>query len=108
VNQPIFREGHDTNLLQINFTLVNDGDAVIDPKIPGYPRLFVNGKELDLSKRPGSFIRDDRWTALPPGDFLLFGLGLGQDFDKAGVYKVYWQGDGFRSPEIVFRVLPKK
>src|SRR5207253_654533 len=50
VNQPIFREGHDTNLLQFSFTLVNDGDKPVDPKLPGYPRLIVNGKELDMSK----------------------------------------------------------
>jgi uncharacterized protein (TIGR03067 family) len=108
VNQPVFQEGRDVNLLQFNFTLVNDGDKVVDPKIPGYPRLIVNGKELDLSNRPGTGPRDGRFAALPPGDYLLFGLGLGDDFNKAGVYRVYWQGEDFRSPEIVFRVMPKK
>jgi hypothetical protein len=108
VNQPLFREGHDTNLLQINFALLNEGDRVVDPKIPGYPRLIVNGKELDLSSVPGVGPRDERFKALPPGDFLLFGYALGAHFDRAGVYKVYWQGEGFRSPEIVFRVLPRR
>jgi len=54
VNQPLFRAGHDTNLLQFSFALVNESDKVIDPKIPGYPRLVVNGKELDLSSIPGT------------------------------------------------------
>ena len=105
VNQPLFRAGQNTNLLQFNFALVNESDKVIDPKIPGYPRLIVNGKELDLSSIPGSGPRDGRFKALPPGDNLQFGMGAGQFFDKPGVYSVYWQGEGFRSNEVVFRVM---
>jgi RNA polymerase sigma factor (sigma-70 family) len=105
VNQPLFRAGHDTNLLQFNFALVNEGDKVVDPKIPGYPRLIVNGKELDLSSIPGVGPRDERFKALPPDDNLQFGMGAGRWFDKPGVYTVYWQGDGFRSNEVTFRVM---
>jgi RNA polymerase sigma factor (sigma-70 family) len=105
VNQPLFRAEQNTNLLQFNFALVNESYKVIDPKIPGYPRLIVNGKELDLSSIPGVGPRDGRFKALPPGDNLQFGMGAGQFFDKPGVYRVYWQGEEFRSNEVVFRVL---
>jgi hypothetical protein len=105
VNQPLFRAGHDTNLLQFNFALVNESAEVLDPKIPGYPRLIVNDKELDLTRIPGVGPRDGRFKALPPGDNLQFGMGAGQFFDKPGVYRVYWQGEDFRSNEVVFRVV---
>jgi RNA polymerase sigma factor (sigma-70 family) len=105
VNQPLFRVGQTTNLIQFSFALVNESDKVIDPKIPGYPRLIVNGKELDLSTIPGVGPRDERFNALPPGENLQFGMGAGQFFDKPGVYRVYWQGEEFRSNEVFFRVI---
>jgi RNA polymerase sigma factor (sigma-70 family) len=105
VNRPLFRAGQDTNLLQLSFALINESDKTLDPRIPGYPRLIVNGKELDLSSLPASGPRDERFKALPAGDNLQFGMGAGRFFDKPGVYKVYWQGEGFRSNEVVFRVV---
>ena len=105
INQPLFRVGKDTNLLQFSFALVNDGDKVVDPRIPGHPRLIVNDKELDLSSVPGVGLRDERFKALPPGDNLQFGMTAGQFFDRPGVYRVYWQGEGFRSNEVIFRVM---
>lgn len=105
VNQPLFRVGQDTSLIQFNFALANESDKVLDPKIPGYPRLIVNGEELDLTRIPGVGPRDGRFKALPPGDNLQFGMGAGQFFDKPGVYRVYWQGEDFRSNEVVFRVV---
>ena len=44
VNHAIFKAGQ-TKDLRIEFTLVNDGDKVIDPKIPE-SRIVINGKEL--------------------------------------------------------------
>lgn len=105
VNQPLFRAGQNTNLLQFNFALINESDKVVDPKIPGYPRLVVNGKELDLSLIPGVGLRDARFKALPPGDNLQFGMAAGQFFEKPGVYRVYWQGEEYRSNEVVFQVI---
>jgi RNA polymerase sigma factor (sigma-70 family) len=105
VNQPLFRVGQTANLIQFSFVLVNETDKAIDPKIPGYPRLIVNGKELDLSSIPVVGPRDERFKALPPGEDLQFGMGAGQFFDKPGVYRVYWQGEEFRSNEVVFRVM---
>jgi RNA polymerase sigma factor (sigma-70 family) len=107
INQPVFREGG-TELLQLTFSMVNDGDKVIDPKIAA-SKLIVNGKPLpDSAFIFGNGPRDDRFTALPPGDFLLFGYGLGSRFKKPGVYRVYWEGEGFRSPQVVFRILAKE
>jgi uncharacterized protein (TIGR03067 family) len=109
VNQPVFQEG-DTGpgLFQINFTVVNDGDRTIDPECES-SRLLINGKELkDWSFIVSNGPRDSRWKALPAKDHLVFGYALGKYFDKPGVYKVVWKGKKFQSPEIVFRVMPKK
>ncbi|HKB38286.1 MAG TPA: sigma-70 family RNA polymerase sigma factor [Gemmataceae bacterium] len=107
VNRPVFREG-DTGTLQINFALVNEGDRVIDPKLPS-SRIVVNGKPLPDSGRIfGNGPRDARFEALPPGDSLQFSYALGKHFEKPAVYRVHWEGEGFRSAEIVFRVLPKR
>jgi RNA polymerase sigma factor (sigma-70 family) len=107
VNKPVFQEGA-TGELQFFFTLVNDTDQVIDPKV-GAAKIVVNGKALAdsafiLSNGP----RDGRFTALPPGDLLEFGAGLGRYFEKPGVYRVSLQGEMFLSAEVVFRVVPKK
>jgi RNA polymerase sigma factor (sigma-70 family) len=107
VNLPVFHEG-DTAALQLFFTIVNDTDQVIDPKIID-SKIIVNGKALaDSAFIFGNGPRDGRFTALPAGDVLEFGAGLGRYFDKPGVYRVSWRGEAFRSPEVVFRVLPKK
>src|SRR6185369_5266450 len=77
LNRPIFQEG-DTETLQINFTLVNDGDKAFDPRIRA-SKIVVNGKALDDSAFIfGNGPRDARFDALPAGDYLLFGWGLGK------------------------------
>ena len=91
VNHPVFRQA-ETKALNIEFTLVNDGDAVLDPKI-GDSKIIINGKELAdsgfiLSNGP----RDARFDALPPGDHLRFGYALGDHFLEPGVYRVSWRG----------------
>jgi hypothetical protein len=110
VGQPLFVQGEKAveGPFQINFTLVNDGDAAIDPEI-GSSRLLVNGKELkDWAFIVGQGPRDDRWKSLPAGDHISFGYAMGEYFNEPGVYKVSWKGKGFESPEVVFRVMPKK
>jgi hypothetical protein len=107
VNRPVFPEG-EVKDLSLTFTLVNDGEAVLDPEV-GASRIVVNGKALDdsrfiLSNGP----RDTRFAALPPGDHLSFAHALGDHFRKPGVYRVSWRGARFRAPEVVFRVLPGK
>jgi hypothetical protein len=107
VNRPVFREG-DTSGLQIDFTLVNATDQVINPKV-GSSKIVINDKALAdsgfiLSNGP----RPANAEALPPGERLRFGYALGDYFARPGTYRVRWEGEGFRSPEITFRVLPKE
>jgi hypothetical protein len=107
VNRPVFLEG-EVDDLSLAFTLVNDGDAVVDPEV-GASRIVVNGKELDDSRLIlGNGPQDARFAALPPGDHLLFARALGDHFREPGVYRVSWRGARSRAPEVVFRVLPGK
>jgi hypothetical protein len=97
-----------TKDLRIEFTLVNDGDKVIDPKIAD-SRITINGKELADSGLILSSIEDvTRFKALPPGESLRFDCPLGDHFKEPAIYRVSWKGAGFRSSELVFRVLPKQ
>ena len=106
VNQPIFVEGQ-TERLNMTFTLVNDGVETINPGIAA-THLVVNGKELaDSVMIFGNGPRDARFDALPPGQHLLFGYALGEYFNNHGIYRVSWAGNGFKSPELVFRVMPQ-
>jgi hypothetical protein len=110
VSQPVFVGKNDTvpGIFQINFTMINDGDKTIDPEISS-SKLLINGKELkDWPILVSNGPKDNRFKALPPGDYLLFGSGLGKYFEEPGIYKVSWQGKAFQSNEIEFRVLPEK
>jgi hypothetical protein len=107
VNHPNFRAGQ-TKDLRIEFTLVNDGDKVIDPKIPK-SRIVINGKELGDSGLILSRVQmDDRFKASPPGQSLQFDCLLGDQFKESDIYRVSWKGAGFRSQDIVLRILPKE
>jgi hypothetical protein len=104
VNHAVFPSG-ETSAMQLEFTLTNDGDRTLDPQI-GQSRIIINGEELS---DPGLLFnngpRDSRFRALPPGATLQFAYALGSHFEKPGVYRVWWRGEQFRSPEVVFRVL---
>lgn len=101
----------------IHLALVNDGDKIIDPELES-SQLLVNGKELgaDWSFTISIGPRDHRFQALPPGDHLAMTYSLGRDFQgvlgrhfrEPGIYRVSWKGKRFQSPEIVFRVMPRK
>lgn len=107
VNHPIFKAGQ-TKDLRIEFTLVNDGDKPIDPKIPE-SQIVINGKELSHSGLIlGSVQKGSRSEALSPGENLQFDCLLGERFKEPGTYRVVWKGAGFRSPEIVLRILPEE
>jgi type II secretory pathway pseudopilin PulG len=107
VNHPIFKAGQ-TKDLRIEFTLVNDGDKIIDPKIP-QSKIVIDGKELgDSGSILGSVQNGSRSKALPPGESLRFDCLLGDQFKEPAIYRVSWKGAGFRSPEIVLRILPKE
>ena len=106
VNHAIFKAGQ-TKDLRIEFTLVNDGDKVIDPRIAD-SRIVINGKERTDSGLIFSSVQNgDRFKALSPGESLQFSLPLGDQFREPGTYRISWKGDGFHSPEIVLRVLPE-
>ena len=106
-NHPIFKAGQ-TKDLRIEFTLVNDGDKVIDPKI-AESRIVINGKErTDSGLIFSSVEKGTRSRALSPGESLQFSLPLGDQFKEPGTYRISWKGAGFHSPEIVLRVLPEE
>jgi hypothetical protein len=104
VKQPVFKLGQ-TKDLRIEFTLVNDGESEIDPRIVE-SRIVINGKELAYS---GSILisasKDTRLRAISPGESLQFGVDLGNHFKEPGIYRVSWKGADFHSPEIVVRIL---
>ena len=105
MNHPIF-EQEDTKKLSIEFTVVNDSDKTIDPKI-AESRIVINGEVLaDSARILTNGPQDTRYGALPPGDHLRFVFALGDHFERPGVYRVSWRGEDFQSPEVVFRVLP--
>jgi hypothetical protein len=107
INHPIFKVGQ-TNDLRIEFTLVNDGTKVIDPKIPE-SRVVINGKELnDSGSILSSVPKEARSQALSPAGSLHFNCLLGDQFKQPGIYRVSWKGAGFQSSEIVIRILPKE
>jgi type II secretory pathway pseudopilin PulG len=107
VNHPLFEQGQ-TKDLKIEFTLVNDGDTSIDPKIADSV-IVINGQELaESSVILGGGPKDGRFQLLPPGAHVQLSRALGDHCNKPGVYRVSWKGDGFQSPEIVIRVVPEK
>ena len=107
INHPIFRAGQ-TKDLRIEFTLVNDGDKLIDPMIPE-SRIVINGKELsDSGLIHRSVRKGTRFSALPPGESLQFDCLLGDQFKEPGIYRVSWKGAGFQSSDIVLRILPEE
>lgn len=105
VNQSVFRQ-EETKDVVLAFTLINDGAGVVDPRIEE-SRILINGREAAYSgwaRINGS--PDGPCGALPPGAVLEFGRGLGTYFGTPGTYRVSWEGPGFQSPEVCFRVLP--
>jgi hypothetical protein len=106
VNHAIFKSGQ-TKDLRIEFTLVNDGDKVIDPKIAG-SQTVINGKERTDSGVIFNRVQNgDRFKALSPSETLQFSFPLGDQFKEPGTYRISWNGAGFHSPEIVLRILPE-
>ena len=104
VNRPLFTPA-EVATLDVSFTLVNDGTATVDPDVDGSSRLVVDDAEtIPIAGGP----RDARFRALPPGDHLRFGYAMGENFAKPGVYRVRWEGKGFRSADVTFRVLGPK
>lgn len=111
---PIERQGEATKRISVYFALVNDGDKPIAPKIKS-SKLLINGKVHENWPKivsdvdaPGGSRRLKRFDSLRPEEGLLFGYNFEDAFSKPGIYRVQWEGEGFRSPEIMFRVMPEK
>jgi hypothetical protein len=110
VQQPIFSEGQTQNL-QLEFGLVNDGRTVANPHIES-SHLFINGVEPQDGPF-GAVVRDGfspqtaDFGALAPGHSLRFGYAMGRYFEKPGTYTVRWEGQHYRAPDLIFRVMPK-
>jgi hypothetical protein len=107
VNHSTFKHGQ-TKDLRIEFSLVNDGDKVIDPKI-SESHIVINGKELvDSGSILKRSLKETTIRALSPGDTSQFGVVLGDHFNEPGLYQVSWKGVGFQSSEVALRILPEK
>jgi hypothetical protein len=91
--------------LQASFALMNDTNGSLDPKVGSWI-LVVDGIPcLDSGKLLGDGPRDQRWKSLPAGDCLRFGYRLGDLFKTPGTYTISWEGDGFESAPVEFRVV---
>jgi hypothetical protein len=107
INHAVFMTGQ-TKDLRIEFSLVNDGDQVIDPKI-AESHIVINGKELtDSGSILKRSLKEATIKALSPGDTLQFGVVFGDHFKEPGTYRISWQGSGFQSSEIVLRIMAEK
>jgi len=110
VNQAIFRqeELEDQGALLIKCALVNDGDKTAATDVDSW-RIIINGKQLNESNTSRMFGNGSRMEdTLPPGGHAQVAKAMGVYFKEPGTYKVSWKGKTFASPEIVFRVLPRK
>lgn len=108
VNHPSF-EQDETKNLTVEFTLVNDGQTPIDPKI-GDSRILIDGKELEQSSAilGQSVPKDAGGGQLAPGKPMRFSCVLGRFFQEPGIYRVTWVGPAFRSPDVAVRVLSRE
>ncbi len=106
INEPLHQEGWTRNLL-IHFTLVNDGNATLDPEIDS-SKIIVNGVEIENSAFIlGNGPRSPEWNALPPGRSIQFAKAMGDYFERPGIYRVSWKGENFETRAIEFRVMPR-
>lgn len=118
VSDPVFdADVQSLDSFSLRLGLVNDSARTIDPELRA-SQLIVNGKELgdDWTFTMGNGIRDQRYSALPAGDNLSMSIEFGREFEgvlarhfrNPGIYRVSWKGKAFHSPELVFRVMPRR
>lgn len=97
VEAPVIREG-DRIKLWARLALVNDGTTLIRPDLTK-SHLVINGTtKIPLRDAP-------RARALLPGISMQFGESIARVMSKPGTYKLFWEGEGFRSDEITVRIL---
>jgi hypothetical protein len=104
INHAVVKAGK-AKELRFGFSLVNDSERVIDPRIAD-SQIVINCKGLT---EPGSvFGKDAPFKALAPGESVQFDLPPGEHFKEPGTYRVFWKGTAFQSSEIVLRILSEK
>lgn len=106
VRQSSFRKSETKNLV-VFFAVFNDGGSVVNPNVEA-SHFFINGVEpKDWRAVISNGVRGSFFKSLPPGRSLQFTYALGSRyFQKPDVYKVRWESQNFRAPDITFRVLP--
>jgi RNA polymerase sigma factor (sigma-70 family) len=110
VNQALFRqeELEEPGALLIQFALVNDSDKAAATDVDSW-RIIVNGQPMSERHTSLMFGNGSRMAAtLAPGGHSQVAKAMGIYFQEPGTYKVSWTGKTFASPEITFRVLPRK
>jgi hypothetical protein len=103
-----------TNEMVIEFAVFNDGNVPVaaNPCID-HSTLLINGAQLtgkDLEWFSFNLVNGPRSAdPLPAGDGTSVSKGgLGQVFQKPGVYNVIWKSDCFESQPVYFRVMPRR
>jgi len=103
VSKPVFQL-HEAETMTVSFVVVNDGQVEANPRLEA-SHLFINGVEpTDWTNVIGNGLRYG--GDLPRGKILSFGYQLGY-FSKPGIYTLRWEGQGFSSSTVTFRVLPE-
>ena len=91
--------------LMVNFGLVNDTSGPVNTKIDTW-KLVINGQPYTGSQTLfGNGLRLKGMESLSAGDNASFTYQLGDLFRKPGIYTLSWQGEGFASGPVVFRVV---
>jgi hypothetical protein len=106
VNHSVVQRGA-TNELIVEFTLVNDAERPLDPKITD-SRIIIDGVVAGDSGLIFGNGPPARREPLAPGGHLQFTCALGRYVPAPGVHQLVWEGAGFRSPKLTIRVLPEK
>jgi hypothetical protein len=98
--------GVDTRRVTLEFLLLNDSDAPLDVARPSW-KIVVNGVALPES----GFIFGNGPDSHPspildPGDNIQIfkALDIDKFFTNPGEYKIYWEGDCFKSPTIAVTI----
>jgi hypothetical protein len=113
VNHPLYTQGW-TNEMVVDFAVFNEG------KLPAavngcfdQSTLAINGAELtgkDLESFRFNLSNGPRAKDPLPSGRGVYAVknGLGQFFQKPGIYRVVWKSACFESSAVVFRVMPRE
>jgi hypothetical protein len=105
ISPPVFQPDR-TEVPMFTFAVVNDGPSAIDPETEN-SRLFINDEEFNGWPWIAANGPRDAQRVLQPGGIVMFTKAMGDLFQKPGIYTFRWEGQHFRSQEVILRVLPK-